>query len=51
MGVRGGGVSSMMAGGYRFRRRITEGVKDPLLDNRAGGGDDNDISGDVDIVV
>ena len=43
IGESGGGVSSMIAGGYRLRKCLMEGVNDPLFDNRTGGGDNIDI--------
>jgi len=38
-GVGKGGVSLMIAGGYRVRSRLTEGVMEPRLDKRAGSGE------------
>jgi hypothetical protein len=35
-GERGGGVSSIIAGGYRLRKCLMEGVNDPRFDNRTG---------------
>ena len=35
-GERGGGVSSIIAGGYRLRNCLMEGVNDPRFDNRTG---------------